>query len=76
LLGTLYVDVLFVEENHGGEQLGSFLPDKVEAEAKSMGATLSHLEAFDWQAKDFTLSMGMKFLAFLRGALPNTKDIV
>ena len=56
--GMLYVDVLFVEENHRGGQLGSFLLNKVEAEAKSMGATLSHLDTFDWQAKDFYLKHG------------------
>ncbi|CAL7961072.1 hypothetical protein MIDIC_240060 [Alphaproteobacteria bacterium] len=34
-------------------QLGSRLLNKVESEAKAMGASLSHLGTFDWQAKDF-----------------------
>ncbi len=71
--GMLYVDVLFVEENHRGEQLGSFLLNKVEAEAKSMGATLSHLDTFDWQAKDFYIKHGYEIFGILEGCPPKHK---
>jgi GNAT superfamily N-acetyltransferase len=63
--GMLYVDVLFVEENHRGGQLGSLLLNKVEAEAKAIGASLSHLDTFDWQAKEFYLKHGYKVFGVL-----------
>lgn len=63
--GMLYVDVLFVEENHRGQKLGSLLLNKVETEAKLMGASLSHLDTFDWQAKDFYLKQGYEVFGIL-----------
>ncbi|CAM2778337.1 GNAT family N-acetyltransferase [Legionella worsleiensis] len=65
--GMLYIDVLFVKESHRGQQLGSLLLSKVEAEAKSMGASLSHLDTFDWQAKDFYLKQGYEVFGILEG---------
>ena len=44
--GMLYIDVLFVDENYRGQRLGSILLNQVEAEAKSLGASLSHLDTF------------------------------
>ncbi len=49
----LYIDVLFVEEQHRGKQFGTALLTKVENEAKKLGAKLSHLDTFDWQSKEF-----------------------
>jgi GNAT superfamily N-acetyltransferase len=63
--GMLYVDVLFVEKNHRGEQLGSLLLNKVEAEAKAIGVSLSHLDTFDWQAKEFYLKHGYEVFGVL-----------
>jgi GNAT superfamily N-acetyltransferase len=68
--GMLYVDVLFVEESHRGQQLGSLLLKKVEDEAKSMGASLSHLDTFDWQAKDFYLKVGYEIFGVLDACPP------
>ncbi len=56
--GMLYVDILFVEEAYRHQHLGSLLLSKVEAEGKSLGASLCHLDTFDWQAKDFYLKQG------------------
>lgn len=63
--GMLYIDALFVEESHRGQKLGSLLLSKVETEAESMGATLSHLDTFDWQAKDFYLKHGYDVFGIL-----------
>ena len=71
--GMLYIDVLFVEESHRGGQLGSLLLRKVEAEAKSMGASLSHLDTFDWQAKDFYLKAGYEIFGVLDACPPGHK---
>ncbi len=65
--GMLYIDVLFVDERNRGQQLGSLLLSKVEIEAKSMGASLSHLDTFDWQAKDFYLKQGYDVFGILEG---------
>ena len=56
-----------VDERHRGQQLGSLLLRKVEAEAKSMGASLSRLDTFDWQAKDFYLKQGYEVFGILEG---------
>ena len=61
----LYIDVLFVEETHRGKQLGSLLLNKAETEAKLMGGSLSHLDTFDWQAKDFYLKQGYEVFGVL-----------
>ncbi len=56
--GILYIDVLFVDEQHRGNNLGSSLLAHVEADARQMGAHLVHLDTFDFQAKDFYLKHG------------------
>ena len=63
--GMLYINVLFVDDNHRGQQLGSLLLNKVEVEARSMGASPSHLDTFDWQAKDFYLKHGYEVFDIL-----------
>jgi GNAT superfamily N-acetyltransferase len=56
--GMLYVDELFVAEVHRHKGIGEYLLRKVEKEAKELGATLSHLDTFNFQAKDFYLKQG------------------
>ncbi len=61
----LYIDVLFVDENHRKKQLGSSLLHKVEMEAKELGSTLAHLDTFDFQAKDFYLKHNYEIFGIL-----------
>ena len=61
----VYIDVLFVEEQYRGQQLGSALLNKVESEARLLGATLVHLDTFDFQAKDFYLKHGYQIFGIL-----------
>ncbi len=61
----LYVDVLFVAEGYRGQHLGRRLLSQVEEEAKAMGGTLSHLDTFDFQAKDFYLKQGYEVFGVL-----------
>jgi N-acetylglutamate synthase-like GNAT family acetyltransferase len=63
--GVLFVDVVFVEDNRRKKGLGSSLLQKVEAEAKAMGATVSNLNSFDFQAKDFYLKQGYEIFGVL-----------
>ncbi len=63
--GILYIDVLFVDPQHRGKSLGSTLLERVENDAKAMGATLSHLDTFDFQAHDFYLKRGYQVFGVL-----------
>ena len=63
--GMVAIDILFVDEKHRGKKLGSLLLKKVEEEAKVQGATLVHLDTFDFQAKDFYLQHGYEIFGVL-----------
>ena len=63
--GILYVELLFVSETHRFEGLGSTLLQKVEQEAQEMGASLAHLDTFDFQALDFYLNHGYEVFGVL-----------
>lgn len=64
------INVLFVEEQHRHKGLGSLLLNKVETEAKAIGASLIHLDTFDFQAKDFYLKNGYEIFAVLDNCPP------
>lgn len=61
----LYIDVLWLEENYRRQGLGIKLLSKVEEEAKKLGCYLSHLDTFDFQAKDFYLKNGYEIFGEL-----------
>ena len=63
--GMLYIDAFIVNERYRNLKLGSRLLQKVETKAKLMGATLSHLDTFDWQSKDFYLKSGYEIFGIL-----------
>jgi GNAT superfamily N-acetyltransferase len=63
--GILYIEILFVDENHRDKGLGTTLLQKVEQEAKEMGATLAHLDTFDFQTLDFYLKHGYEVFGVL-----------
>ena len=63
--GMLFVDELFVSEAYRDNKLGSYLMKKVEDEAKGLGATLSHTDTFDFQAKDFYVKAGYEVFGVL-----------
>ncbi len=62
---VLHIDSLFVSEKYRGKNIGRTLLNKVESEAKQMGAKLAHLDTFDWQAKDFYLKFGYEIFGIL-----------
>ena len=69
----LYIELLFVEEAYRYKALGSLLLNKVEAEAKAMGAGLAHLDTFNFQAKDFYLKHGYEVYGALDDCPPGHK---
>jgi GNAT superfamily N-acetyltransferase len=72
--GVLFVDVVFVDDNHRNKGLGSSLLQKVEAEAKAMGATVSNLNSFDFQAKEFYIKQGYEVFGVLEDS-PKGHDL-
>ncbi|HAU2019560.1 TPA: GNAT family N-acetyltransferase, partial [Legionella pneumophila] len=68
--GILFIDILFIAESHRKKQLGTYLLCKVEDEAKKAGATLVHLDTFDFQAKDFYLKHGYEIFGVLDNCPP------
>lgn len=69
--GILFIDELFVSESNRNKQFGSYLLKKVEDEARDLGATLSHTDTFDFQAKDFYLKQGYEVFGILENCPPN-----
>ena len=65
LQSILHIDHLFVDEAYRSLDLGSKLLNHVEEIAKSKGARLSHLDTFDFQAKDFYLKQGYDIFGIL-----------
>ena len=69
--GIMYIDALFVAEAYRHKQLGTYLTNKVEQEAKALGTTLSNLTTFDYQAKDFYTKLGYEIFGVLENHPPN-----
>lgn len=69
----LCIDVLFVQREYRSKGIGAYLLHKVEEEAKQIGVTLSHLDTFDFQAKDFYLKKGYEIFGILENCPKNHK---
>lgn len=54
----LHIQIIWVDELHRQQDLGSRLLEYIEREAKRCGAQLSHLETMDFQAKAFYVKHG------------------
>lgn len=61
----LYVDCLWVKEEHRKAGLGSKLLKEIEKVAKEEECHLIHLDTFDFQAKDFYLKHGYEIFGVL-----------
>jgi GNAT superfamily N-acetyltransferase len=67
---VMYVDVLYVDDVHRGKGFGKRLLDQAEAKAKNLGGYMSHLDTFDWQAKDFYERQGYVVFGVLENCPP------
>lgn len=61
----LAINVLFVEKSHRLKGLGTLLLNQVEADARAIGAKMSHLYTLNHQAKDFYLKHGYEIFGVL-----------
>ncbi len=60
----MYIELLFVDEAHRNKSLASYLLQRVEKEAKAIGVKLVHTDTYEFQAKDFYLKHGTRYLVF------------
>lgn len=67
---TLYIDMLWISENHRKSGHGSKLLNEVERIAREEKCTLIHLETMDFQAKDFYIKNGYEIFGELEN-VPN-----
>jgi len=70
LWNICFIDVLWVEEDHRGNDYGTMLLAKVEDEAKKQGCPLVHVDTFDFQAKDFYIKQGYEIFGVLDDCPP------
>lgn len=62
----VYIDSLWVDSNFRGKKIGSLLLEEIENISRSMGASLIHLDTFDFQAKNFYIKHGYKIFGVLQ----------
>ena len=66
----LYINVLWIDEQHRQQGFGSRLLSKVEQEACNRDCKLAHLDTFDFQAKDFYLKHGYEIFGHIDNCPP------
>ena len=63
--GWMYVDILWVHEDHRGKGIGTKLLTEAETEAKARGCHHVHLDTMSWQAPDFYKKQGYSILGII-----------
>lgn len=63
--GWMYVDILWVHEDHRGKGIGSMLLAEAEKEAKARGCHYVHLDTMSWQAPEFYKKHGYTVIGIL-----------
>ncbi|CAM3004465.1 acyl-CoA N-acyltransferase [Legionella steigerwaltii] len=66
----VYISEFYVAPEFRKQGIGSMLINKIEEEAKIKGATVSHTDTFDWQAKDFYLKHGYEVFGIIENCPP------
>jgi GNAT superfamily N-acetyltransferase len=62
---VMYVEIMYVDEEHRGKGYGTLLLQHAESKARRLGGHLSHLDTFDWQAKGFYERLGYSVFGVL-----------
>ena len=63
--GCMYVDILWVHENHRHKGIGSKLLIEAEKEAIRRGCHHVHLDTMSWQAPEFYKKLGYEIIGIL-----------
>ncbi len=70
----LYISVLFVEEEYRRQGIGKVLMQEIEKVAKSRNVNLVRLDTFDWQGKEFYISLGYNIAGSYENKLDNYSE--
>ena len=62
---VIFIDVLWIDEKHRKQGLGSLLLNKLEDVCRKNDYTMIHLDTFDFQAKDFYMKNGYEIFGVL-----------
>ena len=68
--GWMHIDILWVDENHRKQGLGSQLLNAAESEAIKRGCHSVHVDTMSWQAPDFYKKHGYEIISELND-IPN-----
>ena len=68
--GWMHIDILWVDENHRRQGLGSQLLETAESEAINRGCHSVHVDTMSWQAPDFYKKHGYEIISELND-IPN-----
>lgn len=68
---VIYIDVLWVDEQHSRQGLGTRLLKEIEKVALEEKCSLIHLDTFDFQAKDFYIKHGYEIFGVLENCPEN-----
>ena len=63
--GWMYVDILWVREDHRGKGMGTKLLSEAEKEAVRRGCHHVHLDTMSWQAPEFYKKQGYEVIGVL-----------
>ena len=63
--GWMHIDILWVDENHRKQGLGSQLLNAAESEAIKRGCHSVHVDTMSWQAPDFYKKHGYEIISQL-----------
>jgi len=64
---TLFVEFLWVDDQHRDSGIGSMLMARVESEAKAFGVTDMYLDTYSFQAPNFYAKLGFKEMGRYKG---------
>lgn len=70
----LYIDTLWVNEEHRSKGYGSLLLKEVENEAKNIGCHIAHLDTFDFQGPEFYIKNGYEVFGVLKDSPKGHKE--
>lgn len=68
--GWMHIDILWVDENHRKQRLGTQLLKAAESEAINRGCHSLHVDTMSWQAPDFYKKHGYEIISELND-IPN-----
>ncbi|MEF1254615.1 MULTISPECIES: GNAT family N-acetyltransferase [unclassified Vibrio] len=64
---TIFVEFLWVDDQHRDSGIGSMLMVRVESEAKAFGVTDMYLDTYSFQAPNFYTKLGFKEMGRYKG---------